>query len=639
MNFRQFAFRNVVRNMRAYVAHFLSSTFSVMAFFIFSVLMFHPDLQGQLQSSSLTMSYLASMGLKVSQYFIFLFSFLFLLYSSAAFLKVRKKEFGILAILGMSERQRKRLTFVENMLLGLASIIAGIGIGLLFTKLLLLISERVLMLDEGLRFYVPLKAIGSTAAAFAVLFIAVSLLTVRVGRRSTVLELLKSDEKPRTEPKASAFVSFLAIALIGAGYGMVYYFVERSFFSLSLLAGAIACVVAGTYFLFTQLSVYTIHLLKRRERILFKRINLLTLTDLAYRMRDNAVMFFMVASVMAVAFSAIGVCLTIGDPERTIRNYPYAFTYHASPDSTGEDDGPNLIGSTLEGEGFQYRKATITPLSTERKGYSMIPLSQYNELAAIKDQPIADALSGNGMYIATGGVARNNGVYNDESLVEEARQELGAAGQKLQLEGRLQPFVLPQPFDTIVLPDELFGSLDENGSYGAITYFAVPEWKKTLDLARKLDKTLSADGSENGSSGLFALSLSHFQDRQLNGILLIICVLMGMVFFTFAASFLYFRLYSDKQRDERQYEMIGKIGLSVKELKGLITRQLSLMFFLPLALAAVHSLVAFHNLANLANAPMLTNAVIIFSTFLCIQAVYFLLIRWRYLGHMRDRIG
>lgn len=32
MNFRQFAINNVVRNKRIYLAHFLSSTFSVMIF-------------------------------------------------------------------------------------------------------------------------------------------------------------------------------------------------------------------------------------------------------------------------------------------------------------------------------------------------------------------------------------------------------------------------------------------------------------------------------------------------------------------------------------------------------------------------------------------------------------------------------
>ena len=49
MNFRQFAINNVVRNKRIYLAHFLSSTFSVMIFFTYALLLFHPDLKDGLR--------------------------------------------------------------------------------------------------------------------------------------------------------------------------------------------------------------------------------------------------------------------------------------------------------------------------------------------------------------------------------------------------------------------------------------------------------------------------------------------------------------------------------------------------------------------------------------------------------------
>lgn len=67
MNFRQFAYNNIVRNKRTYIAHFLSSAFSVMIFFTYALLLFHPDLQGQLRSTSETMSMLGTMGMRVSQ--------------------------------------------------------------------------------------------------------------------------------------------------------------------------------------------------------------------------------------------------------------------------------------------------------------------------------------------------------------------------------------------------------------------------------------------------------------------------------------------------------------------------------------------------------------------------------------------
>ncbi len=47
-------------------------------------------------------------------------------------------------------------------------------------------------------------------------------------------------------------------------------------------------------------------------------------------------------------------------------------------------------------------------------------------------------------------------------------------------------------------------------------------------------------------------------------------VLVGIVFFTFAASFIYFRLYTDLDRDQQQYKMISKMGLSKRELKKVV---------------------------------------------------------------------
>ncbi len=153
MNFRQFAFNNVFRNKRTYVAHFLSSAFSVMIFFTYAMLAFHPDLKGQIMADSITLSILATMGMHISQVVIFVFSFLFLLYSVGSFIKVRKREFGILLLLGMSRKQLNRMLFIENVLIGVAAIVTGILVGIVFSKLILLICASMLVIERGLPFY------------------------------------------------------------------------------------------------------------------------------------------------------------------------------------------------------------------------------------------------------------------------------------------------------------------------------------------------------------------------------------------------------------------------------------------------------------------------------------------------------
>ncbi len=113
--------------------------------------------------------------------------------------------------------------------------------------------------------------------------------------------------------------------------------------------------------------------------------------------------------------------------------------------------------------------------------------------------------------------------------------------------------------------------------------FVVDDWIKTKEISNQLNSIFNADGRE-GNFYFQALTLSLLEAKQTNGLLLMASVLVGIVFFTFAASFIYFRLYTDLDRDQQQYKMISKMGLSKRELKKVVTRQLLLMFFYRLPL-------------------------------------------------------
>lgn len=128
-----------------------------------------------------------------------------------------------------------------------------------------------------------------------------------------------------------------------------------------------------------------------------------------------------------------------------------------------------------------------------------------------------------------------------------------------------------------------------------------------------------------------ALALQWLQAKQTNGLLLMASVLVGIVFFTFAASFIYFRLYTDLNRDQQQYKMISKMGLSRRELKRIVTRQLLIMFFLPIIVAVIHTAVAYTALQQLVDFSILNSSIVILISFVCIQILYFFITRWRYL--------
>ncbi len=82
-----------------------------------------------------------------AQSIIYVFTFFFILYSMGMFLKTRKRELGILMMLGMTKYQLKRLIFFENIMIGIGAIIFGILSGMLFSGVLIFVAPMILKLD------------------------------------------------------------------------------------------------------------------------------------------------------------------------------------------------------------------------------------------------------------------------------------------------------------------------------------------------------------------------------------------------------------------------------------------------------------------------------------------------------------
>lgn len=652
MNFRQFAINNVVRNKRIYLAHFLSSTFSVMIFFTYALLLFHPDLKDGLRGSSETVTVLANQGFMIAEIIIFIFSFLFLLYSVGSFLKTRKKEFGIFLIIGMTRKQMNRLLFMENMCIGIAAIAAGVGLGMIFGKLILLICGSLLAVENSLRFYFPLKAIALTAVAFLILFAVIALSSSLLIRKGTLIDLVKSEEKPKPEPKASRLLAFLSVLLIGGGYAGVFTFVWVTY-SFPLLLGSVIMVIAGTYLLFTQLSVYVIRALKRNQRLFFRKTNVLFLSELTYRMKDNAVMFFMVSVISASAFTGIGTMLAIADPGLSSMTNPYAFTYTNSWDTPEAEGDIRQIEETLVDHEVPYIKGSYTQLYENNTGSNIIKLSEYNYLAKALGYEERTLDKENGAFMTPSNLTAR------KELRKQVEQGFSPTQVDLEVENYHQQVELSPPATEIVIPvdfkvdiyvvsDELFEKmkraynefldLSEDYYSNKMTQFVVEDWMGTRAFAPELVNSIQDRPRTKGYFMFSALVVDWLNSKQTNGIILILSGLIGIVFFTFAASFTYFRLYADLERDEAQYRMIGKMGLSRPELRKIVTQQLLLMFFLPLLIALIHSSVAFVALQQLVDFSVMGYSLRIFFVFASMQILFFALVRWRYLRHMYSKL-
>lgn len=599
MNFNQFVIRNTIRNKHLYLAYFLSTMFSVMIFFTFTGFVFHPALANGLNPK-------AQMGMTAAAIIIYGFSFLFVLYSMDVFIQSRKKEFGTLMIQGMSPKQLKKMIFIENLVIGFFATIFGSILGVGFSQFILWISN--LLMHLGLGFYLPVMPFIITVISFAVLFLVISFFIQFRLPKATLQELLKAGEMGKGEIKSSKVKSFLAVLLLIVGYGIAL--VAKGQLVLMVMFPVILLVILGTKFLFDQLSVSVIERLKRKPKIFWKKTNMVVLSDLAFRMKDNARSFFLVSVISTVAFAAIGTLYGVNEMIfKGISSVPYELTLSDSTNPENQEM-KQFATKTFQEKNIQFDQIDYTMYKTSA-GIQLIKTSEYNKLAKFIDEP---TLTGEKVVNLSQKDAPSAASVDVKSV------QLGN-DQVLNIDKTEETNVLPTFGGVVVIPDST--------STDGIKAETETIWQPKAGTNREeLIKAENIIGDKYpmlvGTAAMSAAITQYYTP------VLFVGLFIGIVFFVSAGSFLYFRLYSDMNTDVEKFKMIYKLGLTKKELKKMIYQQVGILFFTPIVVSFIHGAVALKAMYTVLDQPMQLAGWEVLGVFLLIQVVYYLIARTFY---------
>ncbi len=162
MRLPKIAYKNIKQNINRYIAYIFSMAFTVMVYFMYKSLVDHPGLSQGFAGASAVKSAMQASAVVIAG-----FTFIFLSFSSSSFLRSRKKEFGLLSLLGMSKGQISALVIWENIFVGLMALGLGIGFGLVFQKLFLMAISALIRLESPLAFYVSKNTIKQTTLVFS----------------------------------------------------------------------------------------------------------------------------------------------------------------------------------------------------------------------------------------------------------------------------------------------------------------------------------------------------------------------------------------------------------------------------------------------------------------------------------------
>lgn len=624
MNFIEFAVNNVKRNTKSYLGYFFSILISSALVFSFNMFINHPDLDMSGFDDYLIMA------IKVCSIIAYVFLFFFVFYSVSVFLKSRNKEFGILFSIGISNKQVRKMNFIENLVINTVASSIGVAVGLIFSKVVLILISSLLDI-EPLKFYIPINSIALTVLYFVFISVLISIFTTFIVREDKVLKLIKGSKTPKSEPKSSLILSILCVVLFAVSYYKAVTVIKIDL--VNTIAPVTFMVIIATYLLFSQLSVFTIKVIKNNKSFYRKNTNMIWVSNLYYRIKDNTRMFFLISITSAVAFTSIGAIYAYWrDQTRQVElAYPEAIFY-ASDKSKGEGfnvevyrNRVDYLESELNKNNIKFKKIsgeikTVLSDNTD-KSVKIIPQSKYDELTSLLNIDNIKLKYGEALSLT---LLENKKVAN-KVIVDN---------KTLDVINQVDKPVMPAYYDIYVVRDDFYNSIKSNCIVDNFTTFDTDNYMSTLKISKNFEENYEAELN----NGYKFLSKSFVLDfgKTVFSTLLFLTIFIGLIFFVTSSSFLYNKLYMDCQEDKKKYADLNKVGLTYREIKKVLTVEIGILFLVPFVVAVIHSTFALLAVKNAFNMEIATSAFLVMGSFFIVQVIYFLIIRKNYLKEVKE---
>ena len=604
--------------------------FSIVIYFTFVSLKYDQTIQASTDSST-----------KISSVFngasvvLMIFVAVFIWYSNSFFTKKRKKEVGLYSLLGVRKKQIGRMLFYENFIMGILALFIGIVIGSILSKFFVVLLMKVMGYDAVGNFVISSAAILNTIIVFTLITVITSIHGYRLIYRFKLIELFKAESEGEKEPKASVMIAILSVILVGIGYWLALQNLLESdawrkmgFMVTPLVI--LVTVILGTYLLFSSCIVYLLKILRKNKNYFWKGINLITTSQLLYRMKGNARTLTIIAVLSSTTLTAVGAS--------------YSFYYNnrnnaetANPNSmmfiSQDENLSNQIKDRISHDkkhNIIYHEIIPTlqlnvditnlnsKISADEVEYTIISNENFNKL--IKVQKRNDFLSLNGSEAAA----------LDATYFEGLSPEYVGSTISLNVNDRSESITFKdlKKFNvlnlytsniTVVVSDELFSKLG-NGS----NLVNMEAYKLTNeDVAKALTKVIDSMLPETANFSSFYIN--YVQGMESTGLLIFMGGFLGLVFLAATGSIIYFKQLTEANLDKERYDILHKIGVNKKEVKKSISRQILFVFALPLIAGIAHCAVALTALSRLLQTNLVTPVMICIGIYACIYIAYYFL--------------
>lgn len=681
------AFRNMKRSAGDYLVYTLTMTVVTALMYAFNSLIF----QNIIETSEMAIMMKAMLGM--ATVFIVLIVAWLINYMVHFMLEKRSAEFGIYMLLGMKKKTISRLYMRENILLGTLSFIVGIPLGILFQQVLLAVMSAMVYMEYKIQISFNIWTILMTVLCYGGCYLLALISCRRKFRRMNISALMNAKRKNEEikEKHESVKRIFFPLAVL---FILVFWALFGSLSGVGEILFFLIGLVLTIYLFFTGISAWIICYVRKHGNGIYKGQNLFLLRQFSSKVRTMQFTMGTLTSLFTLALMGASVALMFSSYETTVLQgkFPFDIQIYSSDPQADFKEEKKIIEQNTDLQSF-YSYHIYTD-ETDQANRWMLTNNQtawggmyVNKDGSPKEKEIREMLEEDGTYYRYDtymGISDYN--HLRESLGYEG-VELGSREYLIHMKPRLgnelkdmaQGITVTDANgkDTLVCKGIYTEYFSQDGHNGADYVIVVPDevlgrmkpyyseltaeikGQAPKDLQLKLDSIERKTESEveflghfidkglcYGSDNIVTYAAVNLvrdnlipEVKYMLASIIIPFFYIGLVFVCVAVTVLSVQQLSDSAKHKERYEVLKKLGVGSRKIRGLVAKQLVAYYLCPALLAMVISgkmiLFASEKFVLLTGVPV--SAGIFFAEsaglFLGIYVVYFLV---TYVGFVRN---
>ena len=609
------AISNLIKNRKLYYPFALSVILAVTISYLFYSLAFNPKIVDLRGASAI--QFTLQLGLVV----VTLASAIIVLYANSFVMKNRSKELGVYGMLGLEKRHLISMTFKELLIFGLVTVTAGIGIGALFDNLIFALLLKLAKMKVELVATFQWSVVLSILLVFGVIFLVIVFLNAIRIIRMDALQLSREKAKGEKKGRFLVFQTLVGLITLGGGYYLAQSVKDPISATLTFFI-AVMLVIVATYLLFNAGITVFLQLLKKNKRYYYKPNNLISVSNLIFRMKKNAVGLATIAILSTMVLVTMSAATSIYNGSENIKNIMYPHDFDVKGNNIEVEDLDQLLTQYASEKNLTISNKDViryasfgissqdgTKLTTFEKGQnSVMPKTVF----LVFDQKDYEKMTGQKLNLTGDEV----GLWAKNDQLK-GQKEFSLNSQEYSIKQEIQQdflanhvsnlyILLVSDFNYLVVPD-LQSFLDQYQDSAVY-----PQFYGGMDVTASLEEQLKlADDFDayvnnfshnlksedamvyggNGSSDAIA------QMNVLYGGVLFIGIFLSIIFMIGTVLVIYYKQISEGYEDRERFVILQKVGLDQKQIKQTINKQVLTVFFLPVIFAFLHLAFAYHMLS------------------------------------------